>query len=248
MALQIQHKDFRSRHLANNGLLIQFLLHELYQAFKTLSSYQDSLSKIYLTPHQKYTKAGRENLHHAFDLMTRLSGGTSQYMRIFAWNLNEGIIAKFKQYATFFANNLDPQDTLAIQLERQAERTWTDCLVCLDQTREQITLPSKEPADLRLLISNAEKLHVRVEKISQILAKILHQFRDDETVLYYLLRNQTALSEIWGVAFLPDLFLKLFPEGKEEVECFLSSRYNKRHFTHVIPNLTQTIYQLFANV
>ncbi len=237
-----------SRHLANNSLIVQFLLHELYHAAKTLLRYQSLLSKIHLTPHKKYTKPGREHLYEAFDSIALLAGGTNQHMRIFTWNLNEGIIAKLKQYATLFANNLDPKDTHAVQLEKHAERAWTDCLECLDQTREQIKLPSKEPANLNILVSNATKLHIRIKKISQILAGILPQFRDDETVLYYLLRNQNDLSKLWGNSFLPDLFLQLFPNGKEEVECFLHSRYNKRHFTHVIQNLTQTIYQLFTHV
>lgn len=180
--------------------------------------------------------------------MMQLAGGSHQSMRIFSWNLTEGVITKLKLYATYFACNLDPQDTDAIQLERHAERAWINSLECLDLLREQLSLPPKEAADLNNLKKASNKLQVRVQKIAHTLTRILPQFRDDENVLYYLLRNQEKMADVWDAAYLAKLFKKLFPKGKEEVECFLKSRYNMCHFSHIGPDLTKKIYQLLAHV
>ncbi|ADI38707.1 putative uncharacterized protein [Waddlia chondrophila 2032/99] len=245
-----QRQDFHNapHHRANNSLLIQFLLHELLQAFAITADYQKLIHSITLTPHLKYTKKGKEQLQNAYELITQLAGKTSQSMRIFSWNLNEGIIAKLRQYSTFFGNNLDSQDSDAIQLDRHAERAWVNCLECLDLTREQLSLPLKEPANLKFLINYSDKLCVRIQKLAQVISNILPQFRDDETVLYYLINYQDALALLWGPKFLPKLFKQLFPSGKEEAEHFLKVRYNKRHFSHHTLDLANKFSRLFSNV
>lgn len=248
MANQKQHFHSVPHQRENNSLLIQFILHELSQASTCMAEYLSLINHIQLTPHRKYTKKGRELLEEACSCMTQLAGGSHQSMRIFSWNLTEGVITKLKLYTTYFAGNLDPQDNDAIQLERHTERAWINSLECLDLLREQLSLPSKEPADLNNLKKLSNKLNVRVQKLSQSLTRILPQFRDDESVLYYLLRHQEQLTDVWGPFYLTKLFKKLFPKGKEEVECFLKSRYNKRHFSHIGPDLTKKIYQLLAHV
>ena len=248
MANQKQDFHTHNHHRANNSLLIQFLLHELLQASAITSEYQKMVRTITLTPHLKYTKKGKEQLEQAYGLITQLAGRTYQSMRIFSWNLNEGIIAKLRQYSTFFGNNLDPQDSDAIQLDRHAERAWVNCLECLDLTREQLSLPAREPANLKSLVNYSDKLCVRIHKLSVVISHILPQFRDDETVLYYLLNHQEDLASLWGAKVLPKLFNQLFPEGKEEAEHFIRTRYDKRHFSHHALDLTHKISRLLTNV
>lgn len=245
-----QKQEFHSfaHHRANNSLLIQFLLHELLEASAITNEYQQMIHSITLTPHQKYTKKGRENLEKAYGLITLLAGRTYQSMRIFSWNMNEGIIAKLRQYSTFFGNNLNPQDSDAIQLDRHAERAWVNCLECLDLTREQLHLPTKEAANLKTLLKYSDKLGVRIQKLAQVISHILPQFRDDESVLYYLLNHQEELAALWGPRFLSKLFNKLFPDGIEEADQFLSSRYGKRHFSRHTLDLTNKLSKLMANV
>lgn len=243
-------QDFHTHahHRANNSLLIQFLLHELLQASAVSSEYQKLVRSINLTPHLKYTKKGKEQLKSAYELITRLAGRTYQSMRIFSWNLNEGVVAKLRQYSTFFGNNLDPQDADAIQLDRHAERAWVNCLECLDLTREQLFLPPREPANVKSLINYSDKLCVRIQKLTQVVSHILPQFRDDETVLYYLINHQDALATLWGPKFLPKLFKNLFPQGKAEAESFIMARYEKRHFSHHTLDLNHKLSRLLPDV
>jgi hypothetical protein len=248
MPIQKQPQNTGTHQRANNSLLIQFLLFELEYAWNYVVEYKNLVENIRLTPHKKYTKKDRELLEEAERYIIELAGSTHQSMRIFTWNLNEGTVAKLKQYAAYFANNLDKQDADAIQLVRHTERAWSNCLECLDLTREQLALPTKEPANITTLIRISEKLFVRLQKLAEALAHILPQFRDDENVLYFLLKHQDALAKLWEKDFLPHLFKKLFPNGKEEVECFLKSRYDKRHFSELVPDLTQKIYTLMAHV
>lgn len=241
---QKQHFHSVSHQRENNSLLIQFILHELSQTTACMAKYLSLINLIQLAPSCK----SRELLEEACSCMTQIAGDSHHSMRIFSWNLTEGTMTKLKLYTCYFSGNLDSQESNAIQLERHTEKAWINSLECLDLLREQLALPIIESTDLSNLKKISNKLNIRIQKIAQSLTRILPQFRDDESVLYYLLKHQERLSDIWGPFYLTKLFKKLFPKGKEEVECFLISRYNKRHFSHIGPDLTKKIYQLLAHV
>ncbi len=235
-------------HKVNNSLLIQFVLFELIRSWNEVSEIKKHLSKVKLTPKKRYSKKDKEHLSNCLIHITKLAGYTQQYMRIFTWNLNDGIIAKLKNYATYFANNLEKQDADAVNLERNAERAWFNCLECLDLFQEQYSLPPSETAHLCALNEITEELHNRLKKLSVATTHLLPQFRDDENALFFLLKHQEDLAPIYEKNYLKNLFLSLFPKGKEEAECFLKKRYTSRNFTQIIPSMTEKLYLLMDHV
>lgn len=231
-------------HKVNNSLLIQFVLFELIRSWNEVSEVKTHLSKIKLTPGKRYSKKDKQLLSSCLIHITKLAGYTQQYMRIFTWNLNDGIIAKLKNYTTYFANNLEKQDTDAANLEHSAERAWFNCLECLDLFQEQYSLSFNETANLPALNKITESLHSRLKKLATVTAQILPEFRDDENALLFLLKHQKELAPIYKPGFLKKLFLTLFPNGKEEAECFLNKRYTGRNFKQILPTITEKLYLL----
>lgn len=225
----------------NNAIIMQFIFFEVINAFQEVYELEYLISQIKLTPAKKLSKSDKEHMASLTGSFTRLAGYTQKYMRIFTWNLNDGILAKLKNYCSFFANNISPQDPEAGALQRNAERAWINCLECIDQIREAEKLPAKGTPDLPALKAYMEKMVQRLRRLSRVVANIVLRFKEDENVLLFLLNHQEQLDRLYEEQFVAKLFHKMFPQGLRQAEAFMAAKYTARGFDHLIPLISSKI-------
>lgn len=238
-----QLKSFATYH-HNNGIIIQFVLFELIQAFEQVRQIDESLSGITLTPTKKLSKNDRELLNTIAHAISCLAGYSQEKMRIFTWNLSNGILAKIKAHGSLYANNIDPQNPDTDSLLRHADRAWIHCLDALEHIRAVQELPSNKSPDLSAIHTSLKKMFGRMRRLAKVIESSLDQFRTDENVLYFLLCKKESLDKIYNPDFVCKLFKKMYPKGINEIEKFLMQKYKARGFSHLIPVITQKLAEL----
>ncbi|MFQ5728816.1 MAG: hypothetical protein ACE5GN_00455 [Waddliaceae bacterium] len=228
----------------NNSIVMQFILFELINAFDIIDEIESLIPEINLDSSKKFSSSDRENLDSLTASITRLAGYTQKYMRIFTWNLNDGILAKLKNYCSFFATNLKPLDADVMALQRHADRAWINCLEALDQIRAAQRPSSGKAPGLLKLKSALEKMITRLRNLTKVIANICHQFREDENVLFFILSHQEELDRLYKTDFVVILFCKIFPKGLADAERLLMKKFASRGFDHLIPIISQKIAAL----
>lgn len=217
----------------NNSLIIQFALFELIQAYKHVEIINSYLQDSRSTPLNKLGSA-----------ISSLTGRTQEYMRIFTWNLNDGILAKLKSYCSYYANNIAAQQPDISAVQKHADRAWINCLESADILRRMDKSTHIHPSDREELQEKLSRTLQRLQQLASVLSKQLLQFRDDENVLFFLLRFSRSLDSIYEEGFVLKLFSKMFSDGIPAAKAKLSVRYAERKFEHLLPQITQKLSTL----
>lgn len=91
---------------------------------------------------------------------------------------------------------------------------------------------------------NESGLCAALKEIRALLLDELITFRDDENVLFFLLRHQAEFDHIYSASMVRKTLETLFPEGLKTASNFLAGRYERRGFYHIIPVISQKIERL----
>jgi hypothetical protein len=78
----------------------------------------------------------------------------------------------------------------------------------------------------------------------KILLERLPEYRDDASVLYFLLRHQEQVDALFRQPFVKKTFSLFFPEGVGQAYLFFAEKFTKRGFNHLIPAIEQQLKQL----
>jgi hypothetical protein len=202
---------FNSYH-HSESLLFQFVLHEflrtLGEVFKIESVITDET-----TP---------EQIHGALtDYLMKLAGTEQDYLRIFTWIYDAGVLTKLKNTVDLLSQKVDFDDTEMRALHLVVHKAWLECLHCIDLYRNQ---------ELKALKPQIFKTIKLIRKIPLAIKKVLHRFEEDENIILFLVKNKKEFDRIVGEAFLEGLV------NSDSVE-FLKERYQKRGFNHLIPEI-----------
>jgi len=243
---QMGFPHFNSYH-HNNGLLFQFILSEFLEAFSEMEQIKTLAEKIAKEEKKSlHEGTGRQILIVLYGYTAKLAGSTPNFMRLFSWNLDNGLLAKLRNYCVFFSHNANLQDKESILLQRNANRIWETCLACLDFMQSLLNQSSKvnvleQKKVLNLLI---EKMMRCMRHFANLLAKIMVNFRDEENVMFFLLRHHQEFDRCYGSQFIAKFFNKMFPKGLIESQQFLSERYTNRGFENLVPLIVMKMAQL----
>lgn len=127
------------------------------------------------------------------------------------------------------------KDFIAIQ--HYAEKIWQGCLLATDALREA-------PFDRPALKSAIEKASTAMHRFAKQIARLMQQFRDDENVIFFIVRHHRVLDTLYGSRFTAKLLSRMFSKGLREVQHFLLCRYAQRGFN----NLESPIRSLIAEI
>ncbi|NGX41941.1 MAG: hypothetical protein K940chlam7_00215 [Chlamydiae bacterium] len=228
----------------NNSMILQFVLFELLKAFEELYKIEHSISEVKLTPTNKLSKSDRVHLHSIASSLAKLMGNTSKNVRITAWTINDGVLAKLKNYCSYFANNLDPDSANGAALLRISDQAWTIGLESLELNRTAQQVPSRGSPNVLGLKTTFERLKTKLLRLAKVVANICTEFHEDENVLFFLLRHREELDRAIKKGFVSKLFSQMFPNGLKKVERILKKKYSSRGFEHLIPVITQKLSEL----
>jgi hypothetical protein len=226
----------------NNSLLFQFMLVEFIETFTEIQKL-DSLCSHILEPLAASELSGRQNennVHLIKEILTKLVGPTRDYMQLFSWNFNQGLLAKLRTYCALFLQNADTDEKELIAIQHYADKIWQNCLQATDALHEL-------PQDHALLFSALEKSGTAMQRFAKLIARLIPQFKNDENVIFYILRNHKLFDKLYGNRFAFKLFSKIYPKGLKEAQQFLIEKYRERGFENMLPVIDSAVNEIEAS-
>ncbi len=145
------------------------------------------------------------------------------------WDPHTGHLRWLYYYFTLFETHFNEKNT---PLLKQFGASLKRALRLAQQY--QITSSTFDPRAKSLL-----HLKVEVKKMIYLLLKKLFEYRANENVIFFLVRNHELIEKLCGKAKTSFLLVSLFPKGIKEISTFLVERYTKRGFHHLIPLIQQ---------
>lgn len=206
----------------NNGLIFQFILVHFCTAMTEVIALETALKKN-----------GKGLEERVVDSFERLLGDPFKN-GLYPWNSDIGLFFKLKNYCAALAAKSYDKDKEARNLEKSADQVWR-----LSREIQESTLSVRS-------LSRILKLSAAMRLLARQIVQTVPQFRDDENVLYYLVKNQQQLDSLFGNHFVVTLMDFLFPGGQEETERFLLNRYTQRGFTQLLPSISQNLENIYS--
>lgn len=171
------------------------------------------------------------------DYLVKLAGSEQEYMRIFSWIVDSGVLTKLKNYSDLLSERAEKNDADYIQLHNSAHKSWLDCLHAVDLIRD-IERGKGEINHLSLAVKKALN---SIKKLMPVIKKIIPKYDDDENVLYFILRYSQSFDRYLGKGWTRKLFNQLHPQG---ILPFFKERFDSRGFDHLIPHISQRLEEL----
>lgn len=212
----------------NESLLFQFILYEHIRSQK-----ETVVFDRYLTE----TSSAEESLNQLKESLKILIGMHSGFLCLFSWNRDEGILTKLNNYCALLIRQSVQSEKLTA-LHTHSEKCWK-CCIKLQQTIED----KPYPETLQPIV---QKTLTALKKISNVILKTIPHFKNDENVVFFLLRYKKELQTVYGTHVLENLFVKMYAQGTLEAEKFLLLRYSARGFTNLLPTISAKIAELHS--
>ncbi len=206
----------------NNGLIFQFILIHYCSAMTEMMTLEAIL--------KKNSKGLDERVIETFE---RLQGPPFKN-GLYPWNADNGLFFKLKNFCSALAAKSYEKDKEALYLEKAADKVWK-----LGRDIQESTLCVRS-------FSKMLKLSAAMRTLARQIVQTIPQFRDDENVIYFLIKNHERLDSLFGSHFVVTLMDFLFPAGQEETEKFLINRYTQRGFTQLLPMITSQTENLYS--
>ena len=149
-------------------------------------------------------------------------------MRLFLWN-DDGIMAKLKNYcALFMLHFQDDPNCPTNKMHREAHKGWLFALEALDTAQ-------RKSVNLSYLEQLATKLITVLRQIADFAEKVIDRFKNNENVLFFLVRHSKELDAVIGKPYVSPIFHKIFVNGIQEAQESIIQKYAKRGFSHLAP-------------
>ncbi len=200
-----------------DSLLFQFILAEFLKVFSIMVK----IEKLQL--HSNKPESFISNI-------TQLSGARINFHRYFPWNPDEGVLVKLRAYVDYLSEKwASYPDAKAISdLQKNVYQLW-NCSI--------ETLESLHANGLESFPAKFDKVQHAAQKLKKALAKAIPCFKDDENVVFFIIRHHTTFSSIYGTDFVVKLIDKMYPGGLKEAKAFLQQAYTRRKFFHLLPSI-----------
>jgi hypothetical protein len=217
------------------SLLFQFLLSEFLDIYSILR-YLDTLCyrpALCLSPENTLTHQ-TENEELIKKTLIQLLGSPKEYMRMFSWNFSEGLLTKMRTYCTLFIQNAEADEKEFLAIQHYADKICQSCLQAFEFFQEAST-------DRSLFRAPLNKANIAMQRLAKVITKLIPQFRDDENVVFYVLKQHETFDKLYGPRFIVKLMNRIYPKGLKEVHFFLVRKYQERGFNHLIPTIAMMI-------
>lgn len=173
----------------------------------------------------------QQNAAKFAEILTLLIGKGYEGIRPVAWKPESGAFTKLRNYCALYARLGDDEDRQAFDLHQITDVIWLTLGHCLKHLRDEGEIPQP-------LLKKIFQLETR---LLGALKKIIFDFREDENVLFFLLRHRQALDLMFGEKFVHKTLTRLFPDGLKEAQQFILARYQKRGFNTLTTEIEQLV-------
>jgi hypothetical protein len=236
----ISHAGITARHINSYhhsaSLLFQFILAEFTESFgeiKRLDTLCNGINTL------EPGHCAKENLQAIRTCLTNLVGSPRDYMRLFSWNFSEGQLSKLKAYCALFLQNTENDGKELIALQHYADKVWQACMQSID-------LLSDNPLEREPFLAAVEKASASMQRMAKLVARLIHQFAEDENVIFYVVKHHKVFDRLYGGRFVSKLLGRIYPKGVREAQKLLTKKYSARGFDNIVTAIQSHISEIEA--
>jgi hypothetical protein len=209
-----------SRHLnayhKSEPLLLQFLLTEFIQVYYQFTSIKNLIDE--------------EQFNNSlFALLSRLSASSYEIKNTIFRNHENSSLSKLYFYASYLSEYVQLHSFPP--LAKSCQKCWALGARLVE---------AMESRQLEMVSNIIKKLHSTLRQTAKEIVKVIALFRNNENVLYFILRHRAQLDAILGHNFILKLLSNIFPNGLVGVRNFLVEKYNDRGFDKLSETISQT--------
>jgi hypothetical protein len=229
----------------NSSLLLQFILSEFIATF-TESQKLAELCHLKPSPlpvaHDRTQQAAacQSQIKAAFSRLV----GSNSCERLIAWHFEEGMLSKLKTYCILFSQNNERDEKELLCMHHYIDKAWQQGVQAKILLNNSELNNSEE--DRPQFLAALEKMNQSIQRFAKQMARILLQFREDENIIFFLLRHRTELETVYSPRFLNKLLLRMYPKGLCELKQLLKAKYNNRGFTNISSGIDAHFAELEA--
>ncbi|MDP1834601.1 MAG: hypothetical protein Q8K75_01615 [Chlamydiales bacterium] len=181
-----------------------------------------------------FSKKNQDTLHHLFEQVESMVS----YSIYSCTQPTQGVLHQFRNDCRKL-HQLSLSDSTAT-LYKIADKAWIEA-----QHAIHAYTHGSDDAEKRLpFLGYIVKMVKTVERFRKSWPKMLVDFRQDENVLFFLLRRRVDLDPLCGTGFVRDLLQKLWPKGRQELESFVLAAYRRRGFDQLVPQIRAACEEL----
>jgi hypothetical protein len=219
----------------NNGLVFQLIINEFLSASKEMQKALQLSENI--KSYESKTPPLAQDLNELRISLSKLAGAKIENSYHLPWSLHRGFLTKLREYSDFLAQSMN-EYSLGYRMYDHFHKAWLKCKQALDLL---VIKRSEASVNSDLVCKNIENANKEIRRGARLIAQTIIHFKDNENVVYCLLRCQDRIADLFGKEFLKRLLCRMHPPSLSKVKSFLKSRYLKRGFDHLIPIITNEI-------
>lgn len=224
----------------NNSLLFQFILAEFTESFAAIQKLSSLCGGMRTTANDTPLSSSFNSHRPEVEAcLMKLVGSPNHQMRSFTWSPPDGLLAKLKMYCTLFLQNSEGDEKEFIALQHYADKIWLGCLEIAEVLKEK-------PFEATALTPAVEKVSAPMIRFSKLIARMVLEFRDDENVIFYIVRHHKFFDKLYGHRFVIKLLGKIYAKGLREAQHVLTKKYSLRGFENIVPAIHANIAEIEA--
>ncbi len=236
--------DHLNTYFHDTSILFQFTLQELLRSHYELLILKDLMQKI-RTQNSSNDLNDRHRKGLALLRSSLLKLGALPTSGVI-WQLGGGALNKLKNFVDMLgrASGIDHYQMRYLQ-HHITEALW----FCL-QSVEIFETHKGDPTDRKFFLFptrlelNIRKIEKHIRCAGYHLFCLLPQFREDENILFFILKKRALFEKILGPNRIFEIFSSLFIDGIPEMLFFVKTRYEARGFDHMIPTIEEKVLEL----
>lgn len=234
-------------HKQSPSLLFQFILNEFLDTFNE----SKKIEKLYRAIENSVIKNrlfGQINdyLNELLHALTVLLGSTLVSEEPVTWRKELGSLSKLHEYCYLFSNTHNFNERFAENLNACISQAYHGCLqsrealtsMVLHQNRGYQADDSGEIPNYAHLYKLLDQLLDSLQRASRIILQLILCCKDDENILFFILKNNMRFLNVYPAFSLEKLFSRIFPRGLKEAKSFLINRYAERGFKDLIEEIS----------
>lgn len=212
----------------NPTLVFQFIATEYLKIFNLLKQLR------------LYVK--QKDIEQVHQILYQLNGPLEDQFHLFYNSHEDGHLSKFC-HCSFYLANIDPnENSIEHKINKLAQQlynlTHQALVLCMEAE------PSKPNKTLQAIEQVYIKMQTCLQKAGQLITKMIEQFEDDESVLFFLLRHQEEFNSVYYPQYIKELFKKMYPNGIKDVEQYIIKQYTSRGFKQLVPEISKLALNL----
>jgi hypothetical protein len=218
------------------SLVFQFLLSEFLKTVKEASLLDE---RLFL-----YKQKKRDSFRELLAPLTELCGSLPPQGSFFPWGFAEGSLNKLHTLIQQYVQ-LEGESKELKEIQNLIDRSLKEAEQALEYLKE-----SEEDSSSLYVQEMIEQrvAHVlkAIKKLHKLVLSLLQNYKKNENVLFFLLRNQQDFRKIYGKRVFVQFFKETYPNGPQSLEKFLLNEYERRGFRQLAKNITEKMTELIS--